>query len=309
MIIAISSKLIDSLFRHWGMHLLMLKDRVRMDTYRGAIESAVRPGDVVIDIGTGTGIMAFLAARAGARKVYAIERTEIIKLAKQLAEENRLDMIVDFIHGESKEIVLPEKADVIISELIGIFALDENMLTTLLDARARFLKPGGQIIPSKIDLYVAPIESEFIFDQTSLQSHEVFGLDFAKAEDWRQGSIFAADLCTANFRFLGNKTPFFSINSLTFSDPTVSQRVIAHVTEPGTFHGLGGWWEAFLFNDIVLSTDPTSSSIPTSWMNAFFPVKQPIHVQPGDEVVFQCQVKVRNNQIWWDYDIQVTPFP
>jgi type I protein arginine methyltransferase len=302
MVIAISTDMINSLYNHWGMHLTMLKDSVRMDAYHRAIRSAVRPGQIVIDIGSGTGILAFIAAKAGARRVYAIERGNMITLARQLAEENQLDNIVKFIPGDSREISVPEKADVIISELIGIFALHENMLAILLDARKRFLKNGGQIIPSNINLYVVAIESAAIFNQISLNPEDIFGLDFSKANNLRRESLFAIDLRRPEVRFLSDKALFSSVDIQKFTSPTISYKCAIPIKESGMFHGFGGYWDSMLFNNVILSTDPKLEQ--THWLDAFFPVDDPFYVNAGDEIVFQFFSEASNDQIRWNYSIE-----
>jgi len=104
----------------------MMSDNIRLDSFRRAIFDTVAEGDVVVDLGSGVGILAFFAAQAGAEKVYAIEELDVA-LAQKLAQKNGLDNIT-FIRGNSAEIKLPEKADVLVSETLGSFAIDENTL-------------------------------------------------------------------------------------------------------------------------------------------------------------------------------------
>jgi len=137
------------------IHEMMLSDGVRTAAYQSAIEANARPGDVVLDVGTGSGILALFAARAGARKVYAIEPTGIIELAKRIAQRNGLASRIEFIQARVEEVDLPEKADCIVSEWLGVFALQENMLPSIASARDRLLKPGGKILPETVRLFLA----------------------------------------------------------------------------------------------------------------------------------------------------------
>ena len=105
-----------------------------------------------MDVGTGTGILAILCARAGARRVYAIECRPVVELAKQIAKENGFGDRIRFLRGDSRRISLPEKVDVVVSEIIGHTVLEENMLDTILDAKRRFLKQRGSMIPESIRL-------------------------------------------------------------------------------------------------------------------------------------------------------------
>src|SRR5688500_18130745 len=115
----------------------MVADRPRTDAFAAAIREVVRPTDVVLDVGTGTGILAMLAARAGARKVYAVDQSDIADAAARLVVENRLADRVEVIKGQASELQLPEKADVLISEWLGHVAFVEGMLPDVLSARNR----------------------------------------------------------------------------------------------------------------------------------------------------------------------------
>ena len=128
----------------------MICDRVRTDGFRRAIESVVRPGDVVLDVGAGTGILSLFAARAGAARVYAVERTTVAVMAQELAAANGAADTVRVIHGDIMDIELPERVDVIVSEWLGGFGIDEGMLAPVVAARDRWLKPGGVMIPSSV---------------------------------------------------------------------------------------------------------------------------------------------------------------
>jgi len=127
-----------------AIHRWMLRDKVRNEAYRKAIMAIVKPGDVVIDVGAGSGILSIFAAQAGARKVYAVERTGIARLAQMMIEANGVGDRVEIIQSDLEDIDLPEKANVIVSEWMGGLGVDENMLPPVVMARDRFLVPGGR---------------------------------------------------------------------------------------------------------------------------------------------------------------------
>jgi ubiquinone/menaquinone biosynthesis C-methylase UbiE len=304
MLIPLNSRMLNGLYDHWGMHLLMLKDNERMTAYHRAINALVAPGDVVIDIGTGSGILAFLAAKAGADRVYAIEKGPMITLARELSKANGFDRIVTFIEGDSRELEIPETGDVIVSELMGVFAVDENMLDILVDARKRFLKPNGHMVPSRIDLCLVAIESPKAFGQLSLDSDDLFGLDFSHTNIFSAEYLFATELHRPDVRFLSGGTLLSSIDIYSVATPTFSHRCVIQITEHGTFHGLGGYWDALLFDGTVLSTDPVSRPNQTHWLNVFFPAKRPLQVNLGDTVVFQLCSELHGGEIKWSYKIE-----
>lgn len=139
----------------------MLEDHKRTGAYYQAVMQNRRQfeGKVVLDVGTGSGILALFAAKAGARKVYAVEATSMAKFARILIEHHGLGGVVEVIQGTIETVSLPEKVDIIISEWMGYFLLRESMLDSVLVARNRFLKPGGAMYPSHARLYLAPIRS------------------------------------------------------------------------------------------------------------------------------------------------------
>jgi predicted RNA methylase len=101
------------------LHLALLNDRRRTTSFLDTIATVVRPGDVVVDVGTGTGVLALAAARAGARHVYAIEMGGIADCAEGLFEASDASDRITLVRGRSLDVRLPERADVLVCELIG----------------------------------------------------------------------------------------------------------------------------------------------------------------------------------------------
>jgi protein arginine N-methyltransferase 1 len=100
-------------------HARMLHDDRRTSDYIVALREAVRPDDVVLDIGTGSGVLAVAAARAGARHVYAVEASDVADVAECVFADNAVQDRVTLIRGWSREIELPEPADLLVAELVG----------------------------------------------------------------------------------------------------------------------------------------------------------------------------------------------
>ena len=135
----------------------MLHDDRRTSDYVAALSQAVRPGDVVLDIGTGSGVLAIAAARAGARHVYAVEASDIAEAAERVFALNDMEDRITLVAGWSREIELPEPADLLVSEVIGNEPFEEEILETTLDARRRLLKPGARLIPNALTLFARPL--------------------------------------------------------------------------------------------------------------------------------------------------------
>ena len=136
------------------IHEEMLKDTSRTLAYQRAIEG--NPEDfkdkVVLDIGCGTGILSIFAARAGAKHVYAIDNAEIALFAREIVKDNGFGDKITVIKGKIEEVDLPfgtGEIDIIISEWMGYFLLYESMLDCVIDARDKYLRPGGKMLPDK----------------------------------------------------------------------------------------------------------------------------------------------------------------
>ena len=116
------------------------------------------PGAVVVDLGSGTGVLGLLACQAGAKRVYSIEETSLIELARDICQANGFADRIRFIKGLSTRVDLPEPADVILADQIGHFGFEAGLFDYFSDARRRFLKPNGVTIPQRITFCIAPVE-------------------------------------------------------------------------------------------------------------------------------------------------------
>ncbi len=166
-------------------HARMLHDERRTNDYIRALRRAVRPEDVVLEIGTGSGVLAIAAARAGARHVYAVEASDIADVAERVFACNGVQDRVTLLRGWSREVELPEPADLLVAEVIGNEPFEEEILETTLDARRRLLAPGARLIPSALELVARPLlipEAEArqraIGEQAVGRWRGLYGIDF-----------------------------------------------------------------------------------------------------------------------------------
>ncbi len=145
----------------------MLQDSVRTGTYQNAFlaNSVDFQDKVVLDVGTGSGILAFFAVQAGAKKVYAAEASSMAKHAATLVKANGLEDKIVIVNSVVEEMELPEKVDIIVSEPIGFLLVHERMLETYVVAREKWLKPGGKMFPTTGDIVMAPFSDEALYNE------------------------------------------------------------------------------------------------------------------------------------------------
>lgn len=168
-----------------SVHIAMLGDRRRTESFIEAVRQVVRPGDVVVDIGTGTGVLAIAAAQAGAARVYAVEAAGIGKLAEANFAANGFEDRISLVAGWSMDVALPERADVLVSEIIGNQFVDEHIVEVTHDAGQRFLKPGAHMIPRHVNIFALPVAIPTKMIRRHLFTPEVldawrsrYGMDF-----------------------------------------------------------------------------------------------------------------------------------
>ncbi len=258
-------------------HSRLLNDNVRMQVYRQAIFKTVKPGDVVLDVGTGSGIMAMFACQAGARRVYAVELEDIIFTARQLAKENGFSDRIVFLHEDVRDIRLDEKVDVIISELISDNGPGENMAELVNLCRDRFLRPHGKIVPQRVDTYIAPLEDVEAFRMVQLPDKSAYGINFSSYE--QRIRDLAIRSYTSGKVLLASGQTAYSYDALASSSPDrFDASLIFQVKRRGIMHGYCSWFVAILTEGVELSNKPPEK---LCWSTIFLPLARPVPVAPG----------------------------
>src|SRR5215471_3013641 len=226
-----------------SMYGFMIADRVRTDAYAEALRRAVKPDSVVIDIGAGTGVFALLAGRFGARRVYAIEPADAIQVAREIAAANGYADRIEFIQKLSTEVTLPERADVIISDLRGLLPFLGRHISSIADARARLLKPGGTLITRRDDVWAAIVEAEETYNEY-LGHWDKYEFDMTAARrivtsttGWRLKKD-GAEILLAEPRL------WATLDYASVSDPNVAGEMSFDVWRDGTAHGMLVWFDA-----------------------------------------------------------------
>lgn len=271
-------------FAGLSAHEEMLSDSVRVDAYHRGIRRNVQTGDVVLDLGTGTGLLAFLASRAGAGKVYAVEHSDFIEVAREIARHNGFTNI-EFVQANSREFTPPESVDVILHEQMGDELFNENMLRNVLDLRRRVLRPGGRILPARFRLYVEPVvmhEAMRVRRFWNIDLPE--GIDLAGMErspvaarfdTGRDEQLWARPGSVAST--IGTPAPVVELDLHTFDDvdEVATDHVVARTAAADAIvDGACVWFEAIFDDATTLTTSPLATN--TSWGNRMFRIDREV---------------------------------
>ena len=251
-----------------GFHRHLLADRVRTGAFVEAVRRAVRPSDFVVDLGTGTGVLAVAAAQSGAGTVIGIERTGIASRAQALAAANNARVTV--VQGASDHVRLPRLVDVLVSECLGLAGLGGAMIGAVKRARDRWLKLGGLVIPRRVRVFAAPVEDP--------QADALVRCwDGAQVDSIRLdvlGAHVGHNLYIATFADRHLLAPPVEVCATDLQagplEDAVTGTAVTTTTRPGTVHGWALWFEADLADDLVLRTGPLDA--PTVWEQCFAPV-------------------------------------
>jgi precorrin-6B methylase 2 len=271
-------------------HARMLHDDRRTGDFISALTAAIQPGDVVLDIGTGSGVLAVAAARAGARRVYAVEASDVAAVAARVFEANGVVGRVTLVPGWSRQIKLPERADLLVAEVIGNEPLEEEILETTLDARRRLLKPGARLVPHALELLARPLllpEAEIrqrVFGRAAVARWRgLYGMDFqplldAAAED-PVYSVVEGEVA-ATWPPAGPPAVLASVDLTTFEEASVRAVTDLVVDPPGPVNAVAVTFRARLHGGIAHTLDPWKWPS-SSWATSVWALPEPVDVGPG----------------------------
>ena len=270
-------------------HGRMLHDERRTGDYLAALALAVRPGDVVLDIGTGSGVLAIAAARAGARRVYAVEASDIAEVAERVFAANGVTDRVTLISGWSRQIELSEPADLLVAEIIGNEPFEEEILETTLDARRRLLKPEARLVPHALTLLARPLlipEAEArqrALGRAALERwHGLYGIAFAPLlEATRPGPVLMPTEAevAATWPPVGPPVVLAEVELAAFEEASVRACADLTVDAPGPVNAVAVTFRAGLHGAVAHTLDPWRWPS-SSWATSVWVLPDPLRVGP-----------------------------
>ncbi|MCB0131466.1 MAG: class I SAM-dependent methyltransferase, partial [Caldilineaceae bacterium] len=247
-------------------------------------------------------IFSLLACQYGAGTVHAVEPNDAMRVAQALANANGYAERIAFHQSLSTDVVLPQPADVIISDLRSVLPLFEQHIPTIIDARERLLRPGGILIPQRDVLYAALVEESDISRRyTEPWLDNSYGLDLRAgysyvANAWRRVSVKAENLLT-------DPLPWATLDYATIAEANVQAEFSLSPHRPGVTHGLLLWFDAELAPGIGFSNAPGAPEL--IYGQAFFPLQQPVMLQPQDHMTVRLRANLVNDDYVWRWDTTV----
>ncbi|TXT55858.1 MAG: hypothetical protein BAJATHORv1_30241 [Candidatus Thorarchaeota archaeon] len=241
----------------------LLAHRSRIEKFKQALEQVITPDTYCIDIGTGTGILAILAAKIGAKKVTAIDiNPESIEYAKKSAELNNVGRKIEFVRTHFKDFIPPDRADVVTCEMLSSMLFIEQQIPASYEIVQKMMKPGGILVPSRATVFLVPVESEFQWNRFTYGN-----LSFPKVPQ------------TTSKRVIRDLAPLQILEEFDFYQikeyQKVERKLEFKIDETGSVHGLVGMFEAELLPKIKLTMDD-------GWRELFLPLENNIEVKEGD---------------------------
>lgn len=297
---------------------LLLEDFVRLEAYRKAIYSQVSKESLVVDLGCGSGILSFFAYQAGAKRIYAVEKSKyIIQLAERISEFNSFNDKIKFVNENSNLItkdMINEEIDILITETLGSWALEENILTNIIDFRDRFLKKDGIIIPNQIDLYLIPYESSKLHKKDMELINKLgdkFKIDFDEYLVPNRGIGYVlenSDYKIKEDNFLTDPIKYTEIDLETTTENSFKKTFkieMKNFVKERKLHGFCGYFNAILSRktDDIISLTNSPIKHDTNFSQVYFPIQDPISVKSND--VLNISIKFTPPTNWVvNYDIE-----
>lgn len=313
----------------------MLADYVRTGAYQRAMvdNGSDFAGKIVLDVGTGSGILSFFALQAGAAHVYSVDASDSVIVAEKLAKANGYGDRMTVLKGKIEEIELPEKVDIIISEPIGFLLVHERMLESYVTARHRFLKPGGLMMPSTGSIVLCPFVDEALYKEHCAraafwETNNFFGIDISSVGPQAYSEYFSQAIVgyvdpnnllsqervkhTFDFHTVENselqnfKIDFqFTISkTCTYSEGMACRCLISNrldLLSLAMLHGMAGWFDITFDGStekIVLDTAPECPG--THWYQCRLLLLEPIAVNRGQRIVGSVDFRANEG---FSYDV------
>lgn len=284
-------------------HIGYLSDSRKLALYERAVRQIVGPGHHVADLGCGTGILGLLCLRAGATHVLAIDQTDIIDIARTSFERAGLGEQCTFVRANTLRAAVAEPVDVVICDHIGYLGFDYGIVPMLRDARSRYLKPGGHIIPSRLRLSLGAVQSTACHKLVEQWNMPPVPAEYHWLRERMVNAKHAVDLDRDNI--IAGPAVLGDMNMGEEAAEFLSWPVELTAKSAGTVHGIAGWFAAELADGIWMTNSPLTDEA-IGRPQAFLPIETPVEVRAGDLIKATLMARIAENMLAWVVEFPAT---
>lgn len=277
-------------------HRSYLADRPRVDALRRAIHATVRPGDVVLDLGCGTGLLGLMACEAGAARVYAVDEGGMIEIARATARASDYGSRITHIAGHSSAVDLPERAGVLVFDQIGRFGFEAGLLEFALDARRRLLQPDARIMPGPVTVHLAFASSAEVRGRIDFWDTRPAGIDASPARRTAENTGYPIEPHDASLHSDG--AAVMTLLPASWDEEPLEGRATLTASSAGRLDGLAGWFVAELAEGVFMSNDPRRADRINRRI-AFLPFDRPMDVDAGEAIDVSVRLLASDMILAW----------
>ncbi len=271
-------------------HRRILADELRNEAFEKALKQAVKPGSSVSDIGAGTGYLSFLAKKFGAGECILYEAGPVLALAKKIARQSNISGLA-FVAEHSATVELPTRTDVVVTETLGNFALEEHIIENWKDAQ-RMVKDNGVILPQELALFACPVTSDRFYKELTEPFDALKCADFSAAKIAALNAMYVRTFTKEDLLEGGKAAKQY--DQLSCNEDLQSQRtadVLWKLPVSATIYGFAMWWECMVSKGNALNTSPLKPI--THWEQVYLPVLEPIPLKKNEELTLQIKTDTR----------------
>ncbi len=280
-------------------HIGYFADDVRLERYRAAIPRVLRPGDLVADVGCGSGILGLLCLQAGAGHVWGIDSTDMIEAARETCARAGLADRYTCIRDTSFRVTLPEPVDLAICDHVGYFGFDYGIIDVMGDARRRFLKPGGKVLPARIRPMLGLVASEACRSKAEAWGRAPVPTELHWLRTHGINAKHAVTLTPAEI--LGPPAGLGLIDLASDCPAFLSFEATLEAGRDGVVHGLAGWFDCELADGIRMTNSPVAADAIVR-PQAFLPIDQLLEVRAGEKLQATIMARPSDQVLAWTLD-------
>jgi protein arginine N-methyltransferase 1 len=282
-------------------HLGYVSDGIRLDAFRSAIAQTVRDGFVVADLGCGTGVLGLMCLQAGAAKLFAVDSSAMIDVARASFSRTSYSQRVSFFNSHSTRTELPERVDLVVCDQVGYFGFDAGIVQYFADAYRRFLKPGGTLVPARIRILAAAVESTLCYRLVTAWNDEAVPCELRWLREYAVNTEHPVYIGPGEL--LGSPVLLGEI-ALGAADPrSFSWSVELPIGRDGSMHGVVGWFECELADGVWMTNSPLAARA-IRRPQAFLPIRDPLPAHAGEKIALSVVARPCDEIVAWTIECE-----